>query len=59
MWWECPNCGAKVDFHEAILELFDEEDGEAYFDPEGGIYFHTIKCECGCSWTMGMSGIQR
>lgn len=56
MWWECPRCGQKVDFIKQVGELF-EEDGEASFDPNGGVWFHTISCDCGCEWIMELSGM--
>lgn len=56
MWWECPSCGKRVDFNEQISELFNNN-GEAYFDPNRGVWFHTIECECGCKWIMTLSGI--
>ena len=45
MFWNCPKCGGRVDFQEQMSELFDENK-EAYFDPEKGVYFHSIICEC-------------
>lgn len=55
LWWKCPNCQRKVDFSQQLLYVFDGEDGEAVFDPNSGIYFHTISCECGCDWIMTLS----
>lgn len=54
LWWKCSNCGSKVDFTEELTgTCFDEEDGEACFDPEHGVIFHTIFCNtCGASWIM-------
>lgn len=61
LWWKCPNCGSKVDFTEELLgACFDAKDGEAYFDPEHGIIFHTIFCNvCGASWIMDIGNMSR
>lgn len=59
--WRCPNCGNKVDFTGDLIDTcFDPEDGEAYFDPEHGIIFHTIFCHsCGASWIMDIGSMSR
>ena len=61
LWWRCPNCGNKMDFTEELIDTgFDSEDGEAYFDPEHGIIFHTIFCHsCGASWIMDIGSMSR
>ena len=47
MWWECCECGSKVDFSKQMKEVFSYED-EADFDVESGLWFHTIECDvCG------------
>jgi uncharacterized Zn finger protein len=57
LYWECPNCGAKVDFINQLDELFAET-GEACFCTESGVLFHTIKCDiCGAKWILSMSGV--
>ena len=59
MYWICPKCSSRVDFEKQMGYLF-EDDGEASFDPNGGIYFHTISCEnenCSTDWVMCMSGM--
>lgn len=60
-WWKCPNCGNKVDFTEELKDsCFDSEDGEACFEPETGIFFHTIFCHmCEASWVMSIGGMNR
>jgi hypothetical protein len=58
MFWICPICDKKVDFSKQLSEVF-EEDGEASFDPKGGLYFHTISCKCGCNWIMSISGVEK
>lgn len=56
MFWICPLCGNEVKFEEQVKQLFDEI-GEAEFDPESGLYFHTIICDgCDSNWTMTISG---
>lgn len=61
LWWRCPNCGNKVDFTAELIDTcFDAVDGEAYFDPEYGIIFHTIFCHsCGASWIMDIGSMSR
>jgi len=55
LWWNCPKCGKEVDFSKQMAEVFDEN-GEAFFDEEKGIYFHTISCDtCGSDWIMTLS----
>lgn len=54
-WWRCPNCKEFVDFDHQIETLFDEW-GEAEFEPENGVIFHTITCQkCKLSWIMSIS----
>lgn len=50
-----------MDFTEELTgACFDEEDGEAHFDPEHGIIFHTIFCStCGASWIMDIGDMSR
>lgn len=39
LWWKCPNCGSVVDFSEELINsCFDADDGEAYFEPETGVF---------------------
>lgn len=61
LWWKCPNCGSEVDLTEELLDsCFDADDGEAYFEPETGIFFHTIFCStCKASWVMSIGGMSR
>lgn len=59
LFWKCPDCEKEVNFTEQLLELFDEENGEALFVPELGVYIHTISCECGCDWLMCISSVSR
>lgn len=55
MFWVCPECNEKVDFLEQMQYLFDEN-GEAEFDAELGVFFHTIICEkCNSCWTISIS----
>lgn len=57
LWWECSNCGEVVDFTKEASSVFDE-DGEADFDPNSGLFFHTLFCnnvECGTTWIMSIS----
>lgn len=53
MWWKCPNCNEKVDYSKEMSFVFDE--GEAGFDPKHGLFFHTIMCDCGASWSTSIS----
>jgi hypothetical protein len=53
LWWKCPNCNEKVDFTRQMGYVF-EEDGEVEFDPEMGLWFHTIVCGCGANWVMSI-----
>jgi hypothetical protein len=56
-WWKCPHCQSKVDFTEQMNYVFDET-GEAEFDAEHGLFFHTIFCdECDARWTTGISSV--
>lgn len=60
-WWECPNCGEKVNAMEQIADCFDEKTGEAEFSVEDGcgIIFHTIFChKCKARWVMSISGME-
>lgn len=55
MFWKCPKCGEIVDFTRQLNYLFDEY-GEAEFEPESGVIFHTIFCDnCNSIWTMSIS----
>jgi len=55
MYWKCPNCKSKVDFEKQLKYVFDEK-GEAEFDPETGLWLHTIECgKCDAEWTMSVS----
>lgn len=54
MYWECPNCKDKVNFEEQMNDVF--EGGEADFDPELGLFFHTIMCDsCNANWIVSIS----
>ncbi|MED4885428.1 hypothetical protein [Bacillus smithii] len=53
-WFVCPNCKTTVNFFEQMDYLF-EDDGESIFDPEDGVWFHTVYCECGAYWVMSLS----
>ena len=55
LWWECPSCGGKVDFLKEVSLVFDDENGEADFDPKSGLWLHTIVCKCGSNWTISIS----
>ncbi|MEC0031027.1 hypothetical protein [Bacillus cereus] len=57
MWWKCPDCNNPVDFENQLHEIFEADNEEAMFDPELGVWMHTIKCECGAYWVMGISPI--
>ena len=59
LFWKCPDCGEEVDFTKQLLEIFDEEDGEALFVSESGCWFHTISCKCGCDWFINISPVSR
>lgn len=55
MFWICPKCGKIVDFTRQLRCLFDET-GDAEFEPESGVIFHTIFCDnCNSIWTMSIS----
>ncbi len=58
LWWKCPNCGEKVNYTEQMSYVFDENN-EAEFDPEIGLFFHTIKCKCGATWRTGISEMEK
>lgn len=58
LWWKCPNCGDKVDYANQLELVFDDENGEAEFDPEIGMWLHTIFCNCGALWTTGISKME-
>lgn len=58
LWWKCPNCKSQVNFSDEASYVFDNDDGEADFDPKKGLYFHTIVCECGANWIMSISGME-
>jgi hypothetical protein len=57
LWWKCPNCESKVDFTDEMSFVFDEE-GEADFDPKSGLWFHTIMCDCGASWSVSIGKME-
>lgn len=57
MHWKCPNCNENVDFREQMDSVF--ENGEADFNPENGLVFHTINCKCGVYWTVSISEMER
>jgi predicted nucleic-acid-binding Zn-ribbon protein len=56
LYWKCPNCDGIVDFTKEVSYVF-EENGEAEFDVESGLWLHTICCDnCPTVWTMNISG---
>jgi hypothetical protein len=57
MWWKCPNCQSKVDYSQQMNYVFSDDDNEADFDPESGLWMHTITCNCGAYWTTGISSM--
>lgn len=57
MWWVCPNCKSKVNFEKQMRYVFSDED-EADFDPESGLWMHTIDCTCGAYWTTGIGKME-
>lgn len=61
--WVCPKCETKVNAVEQIaLNLFDEDDGEAYFevDEDGGVPLHSILCpNCDSYWCMSIGKMVR
>lgn len=58
LFWICPDCNKRVDFSKQLYEVF-EEDGEASFCPKGGLFLHTISCDCGCDWFIMISDVKR
>lgn len=60
-YWECPNCHAKVNALESLVNsCFDEENGEAWFmvEKDCGLWFHTISCsKCKAEWVLSISGM--
>lgn len=57
LWWECPICGERVNFTEEMQSGCFDNKGEAEFDPQRGIYFHTLFCKCGARWVMSLSEV--
>ena len=57
MWWKCPVCKKPVDYENQLHVIFDENDNEALFNPELGMWLHTIMCDCGAHWMMSISGM--
>lgn len=60
LWWECPKCGSKVHFGHELITLFDEDDGEAWFESESGVPFYVVKCKtegCNTRWNFGISSM--
>jgi hypothetical protein len=58
MWWICPNCDTPVDFQGQMEEVFDPDDMQAEFDPESGLWLHTISCDCGADWIVSIGRMQ-
>lgn len=57
MHWDCPTCGTKVNFEKQMGDVFDL-DGSSDFDPELGLWLHTIECdECESSWNVSISKV--
>lgn|GEM_PF-6177844 len=55
LFWICPNCGNRISFTNQLYEIFDHETGEAIFDPETGVFFHTLVCDgCCAEWVMAI-----
>ena len=46
----------EVDFENQMKDVFSVDD-EADFCVESGLWLHTITCECGAEWYVGISGI--
>lgn len=60
-YWTCPKCETKVNVIEQIVRnLFDEDDGEAFFEVEKdkGVPLHGIICpNCSSCWWIRISGM--
>lgn len=59
--WECPNCGKKVDALKQLVDYCFDKEGEAEFMVEEGfgLWFHTIFCPgCKAKWIMSIGGME-